>query len=143
MKRIILTMTPALLVLLFTYAAISKLIDPADARRAMHNQPLPPEVADVLWILVPVAELTAAGLLLSGKTLRAGLLMSVILMSIFTGYIILVLAGFWDRIPCSCGGVIKSLSWTQHLALNTFFLVLSAAAWLITYKGKAENLRKE
>jgi hypothetical protein len=32
----------------------------------------------------------------------------------------------FGRIPCSCGGLISSLSWTQHLFFNLFFLLANA-----------------
>ncbi|WP_147322020.1 MauE/DoxX family redox-associated membrane protein [Mucilaginibacter conchicola] len=143
MKKTIQTLAPALLVLLFTYAAVSKLADPATARQQMYNQNIPPEAAGILWILVPAAELLTTALLFSERTRTAGLLLSAVLMAVFTGYIALVLAGLWDRVPCSCGGVLQNLSWRAHFIFNIFFLALSTTAWYQRYKGKAENLRKE
>ncbi|TWR26780.1 hypothetical protein FPZ42_07010 [Mucilaginibacter achroorhodeus] len=144
MRKLLHNVAPALLVLLFTYAAASKLINPVSARHEMHNQHFPPEVADVLWLGVPLFELVAAAMmLLNEKWQERGLLLSSILMTVFTGYIALVLLGFWDRVPCSCGGVLKNMSWKTHFIFNLFFLAISTTAWYQRYKGKAENLRKE
>jgi len=143
MKRIVNTLAPALLILLFTYAAISKIAAPVASRHEMHNQLFPPAVADILWILVPFAECTVVGMLMSERWQTQGLLLSSLLMGLFTGYITFVLLGFGNRVPCSCGGVLKHMSWGTHLMFNLFFFAISAAAWLIRYKAKAENLRKE
>ncbi len=109
----------------------------------MYNQNFPPEVAGALVFFVPSAELVAIALLLTERWQRAGLFLSTILMAVFTGYIGLVLAGYWQRVPCSCGGVLKNMSWKAHFVFNLFFLAISLAALAQQYKGKAENLRKE
>ncbi|MFD0767142.1 MauE/DoxX family redox-associated membrane protein [Mucilaginibacter lutimaris] len=143
MRTFLKTGAPAMLILLFAYAAISKLAVLRQFRHEMHNQNFPPEAADALTFLIPAVEITAVILLLTEKWLRAGLVLSVILMTLFTGYIGLVLAGYWDRVPCSCGGVLRNMSWQAHFLFNLFFLALSLAAVALPYKGKAENLRKE
>jgi putative oxidoreductase len=143
MKTILRTAAPALLILLFAYAAISKLADFSAFRHEMHNQNFPPEIAEALLYLVPAAELTVIILLLTEKWQRPGLALATALMSLFTGYIALVLAGYWTRVPCSCGGVLKHMSWQSHFFFNLFFLAISLAALAQRYKGKAENLRKE
>jgi hypothetical protein len=43
-------------------------------------------------------------------------------MALFSGYIVLVLTGVFGRVPCSCGGVIGSLGWWEHLVFNVVFL---------------------
>jgi putative oxidoreductase len=143
MKVALKTLAPALLILLFAYAAASKLADLTSFRQEMHNQNFPPEVASALVFFIPAAELLAICLLLREKWLTAGLMLSVALMTAFTGYIALVLAGYWSRVPCSCGGILKHMSWQAHFIFNLFFLALSAVALILRYKGKAENLRTE
>jgi len=151
MKTALKNVAPALLILLFAYAAVSKLADFNMFRHEMHNQNFSPEVAEALLYLVPAAEVMAIILFLTEKGQRAGLMLSAILMALFTGYIGLVLAGYWQRVPCSCGGVLKNMSWRVHFAFNLFFLTIAVAALTIPkretkpsqYKGKAENLRKE
>ncbi|MES2063578.1 MAG: MauE/DoxX family redox-associated membrane protein [Bacteroidota bacterium] len=143
MKTMLRTAAPALLILLFAYAAISKLADVTLFWHEMYNQNFPPEVAGALVFFVPSAELVAIALLLTERWQRAGLFLSTILMAVFTGYIGLVLAGYWQRVPCSCGGVLKNMSWKAHFVFNLFFLAISLAALAQQYKGKAENLRKE
>ncbi|WP_417857511.1 MauE/DoxX family redox-associated membrane protein, partial [Xanthomarina gelatinilytica] len=49
------------------------------------------------------------------------------LMVMFTAYIVIIL-NFSDFIPCSCGGVLEKLSWTQHLIFNIAFIILAGVA---------------
>src|SRR5690606_34972825 len=49
------------------------------------------------------------------------------LMVMFTAYIYIIL-NYSDFVPCSCGGVLEKLSWTQHFIFNLFFIVLAAVA---------------
>jgi hypothetical protein len=59
------------------------------------------------------------------------------LMVMFTAYIFIIL-NFSDFIPCSCGGVLEKLSWTQHLIFNLVFIVLAGVAvfFVPTYSAK-------
>src|SRR5690606_28338776 len=52
---------------------------------------------------------------------------SYLLIVMFTAYILIIL-NFSDFIPCSCGGVLEKLSWTQHLLFNIAFIALSCIA---------------
>ncbi len=115
---------PALLILLFIYAAVSKLVDFDQFKAQMYNQTLPHEVTTVLIWTLPGIEILAAILLAFERTRLAGFYLSGILMFLFTGYISLVLLDFFSRVPCSCGGIIKSLDWKMHLLFNLFFLLL-------------------
>jgi uncharacterized membrane-anchored protein YitT (DUF2179 family) len=48
-----------------------------------------------------------------------------ILMILFTLYTIFILFHFFSYVPCSCGGVIRNLTWGQHLVFNSCFVILS------------------
>ena len=131
----------AVLVLLFCYAALSKLLDFPDFHRQMLNQAFAPWFNRLLVYLVPSTELTAVILLYFKKTITAGLWLSFCLMAGFTSYISLVLLHFWPRVPCSCGGILGHLSWEPHLVFNTIFLLITIIA--IRSTGEAENPVKE
>jgi hypothetical protein len=49
-------------------------------------------------------------------------------MTIFTIYIGAIMAGFFINVPCSCGGLIQSLTWGEHLLFNLFFIALAFIA---------------
>lgn len=60
--------------------------------------------------------------------------MSVILMLIFTLYVALILLNAFEYIPCSCGGIMESLSWNEHLLVNLLFLAVAITGFTVTLK---------
>ena len=118
----------SLLIMLFIYAALSKLLTFADFRQQLYNQNFSHGFAASLTYFLPVAEIITAGLLSFKRTLLTGLLISAILLIAFTGYISLVMLPYWDRVPCSCGGILSHMSWTAHLIFNWVFLILNLLA---------------
>jgi uncharacterized membrane protein YphA (DoxX/SURF4 family) len=126
-----------LLIILWVYAALTKLLDFEIARGQMINQIFPERSALVLAWLVPLTELITSVLLLIPRTVFYGLWISFCLLFIFTLYILLGLLDLYPRMPCSCGGVLSSLSWQAHLVFNLFFLVLTLIAIIHHYKGRS------
>ncbi len=118
----------ALLVVLFVYAAASKLFFFRGFTNQMLNQPLPRPLSLMLVWLLPAAELSTAALLFFSRTRSAGLWASLGLMTLFTGYVALVLSRAFNRVPCSCGGIFSRLSWPGHLAFNLVTLVFTGLA---------------
>jgi putative oxidoreductase len=125
-----------LLILLFIYTALSKLFDFNQFKVQMNNQTLPHSIATLLIWTLPEIEILTGLLLLFNKTKTYGFYLSLILMVLFSGYIILVLLNYFGRVPCSCGGVIKFLGWKLHLIFNLFFLLLSILAIFITNRER-------
>lgn len=111
-----------LLSLLFTYTAISKLYDWERTKNGLYNQVFPKELADLLLYGLPPVELLAAVFLLITKKRKLGFWLSAILMTVFSLYIGIVMTGVFARIPCSCGGILNSLGWGEHLVFNLVFL---------------------
>jgi hypothetical protein len=62
------------------------------------------------------------------------------LMSLFTIYTILVLSHFYDYVPCSCGGVIRRLTWPQHLFFNLFFVALSTLGIILQRRKVSKSI---
>ena len=113
------------LILMFTYATASKLIDFRSFRTQMLVQPVPKWSVGYLIIFIPLTELATIVFLLFKKTKTTGFYASAFLMLLFTVYVGLAMTGAFGSIPCSCGGVIKKLNWQQHFAFNLIFLSLS------------------
>ncbi|WP_416171535.1 MauE/DoxX family redox-associated membrane protein [Algoriphagus boritolerans] len=82
-----------------------------------------------ITIWLPVIEFVATITLLIPSFRRSGFILSIILMSAFTGYVAWVWLGFTERMPCTCGEIISSLTWGQHLILNLVFLGISVVGW--------------
>jgi len=124
-----------LFIILFTYAAISKLLDHESFTLLLAQSPFLDVYANLLSWLIPVIELMIAVLFFFPKLSLEALWSSLFLMVIFTAYIIIVLS-YSESIPCSCGGIITSLSWNQHLYFNIGFIVLAACGILLAYPRK-------
>jgi putative oxidoreductase len=115
-----------MLILLFNYTAISKLTDFHAYSMEMSKQVFSKPLTGILIYTIPSLEILTSVLLIIPKFRLTGFLFSLILMVVFTGYIILVLTGYFNRIPCACGGVLSFLNWNSHLWFNLFFLALAA-----------------
>jgi len=119
-----------LLILLWVYAASSKLLNYEESRRQMLNQVFPNTIGMILVWAVPMVELITTGLLMFHRTRLAGLNASLFLLINFTIYIALIMTGGFGRIPCSCGGIIEEMTWGQHLVFNLSFIALTLVAIL-------------
>ena len=114
-------------ILLFCYAAISKIMDFEKFQIQMTESPLLSTFAGFLPYVLVISEFIIAGLLCYRITQNAGLLASFILMLFFTGNIAHMLLTS-ENLPCSCGGILEKMSWTQHLYFNIGCAVLAAIA---------------
>ena len=114
-----------LLITLWIYTAINKLMELDIFKSQLSRQAVIGPFAVVMVWLLPAIELTAAVILFFQSTRKAGMLLSFSLMAIFTAYVALAVVGYWENIPCSCGGVLNELGWKDHLWFNLFFLTIS------------------
>ncbi|MEM0519024.1 MauE/DoxX family redox-associated membrane protein [Aequorivita flava] len=119
-----------LFILLFLYAAVSKLLDFEVFTVQLAQSPLLSAYAELIAWLVPGIEIIIAVLLVVPKFRIIALYAAFTLMVMFTAYIFIIL-NFSDFIPCSCGGVLEKLSWTQHLIFNVIFIFLAGVAVLV------------
>ncbi len=120
-----------LLVMLWSYTAVSKWSAPAAFRTSLSRQPLGMVPVELIFYALPSTELIAAMLLCIKKTRKLGLSLSLLLMLGFTLYVALTLAGAFGSVPCACGGVIQHMGWKAHLYFNLFFLAISMlGSWL-------------
>ncbi len=112
-----------LFVLLFVYAAVSKLLDFENFRVQLGQSPLLTAFAHWVAWAVPGLEIGIAIMLCTPRLRLWGLYAAFSLMVMFTAYIIAILQ-FSEKIPCSCGGVLESMGWTEHLIFNVVFILL-------------------
>jgi len=132
-RRLALEIICSLLILLFTYAAISKLLEYRLFQIQLSRDPYIAAFAPLLAWALPCVELLLVVALAVPVLRLSGLYLSLLLLAAFTCYITGALQ-FSDTIPCSCGGVISTLSWKQHIAFNLFFMVLSLTGVLLIKK---------
>jgi putative oxidoreductase len=91
----------------------------------MRNQIFPVAVANILTWVIPTIEIVLTFFLLFPNLRKIALWTSLFLLSAFTLYIGVVMTGVFGRIPCSCGGILKSMSYGTHLIFNLFFVSLA------------------
>ena len=139
-RSIIVQAITCLYILLFIYTSVSKLLEFEEFRIQLAQSPLLSAYAGLIAPLVIAIELLIAGMLCFKATRLIGLYLSFFLMIAFTVYIYLIL-NYSDFVPCSCGGVIEQLGWTEHLIFNISFTVLALLAIIISEKER--NTRTE
>jgi hypothetical protein len=127
LKKIIPFAVSIFFVILFCYAAISKILDFEKFKDQISASPLLNGFSQFLPYTIIIVEFLIAGLLCYRKTRTIGLIGSFVLMSIFTGYTALLLSKS-KNLPCSCGGILEKMSWQQHLYFNIGCVVLSVIA---------------
>jgi hypothetical protein len=99
----------------------------------MTESPLLSTFAGFLPYVLVISEFIIAGLLCYRITQNAGLLASFILMLFFTGYIAHMLLTS-ENLPCSCGGILEKMTWTEHLYFNIGCAVLAILALVYNKK---------
>lgn len=140
MKReTIIDIISAVFVVLFVYAAGSKLMDYGKFRVQLSQSPLLTVFAGIVVWLVPAVEITVAALLITIRFRLIGLYATFTLMVMFTAYIVAI-TQFSDYVPCSCGGVLEKLSWNQHLVFNIIFTALAFVA-VLYYPKEASSTK--
>jgi hypothetical protein len=128
-----------LFILLFVYAAASKLLDFETFETQLGQSPLLSAYAQWVAFIVPVLEIVIAGLLCFPVFRNIGLYGFYTMMVMFTAYIVIIL-NFTSFTPCSCGGVLEDLGWTEHLIFNSAFIVLSGVSLLWDASNKRKTL---
>jgi len=127
-----------LLIVLWGYAALSKLMEFDKFRHQLFLQFLNKSFSDISVYLIPGLEISLVLLMITEPFRKGGLILSLILLSTFTIYIGLILLKIFPRKPCSCGGVLELLDWGPHFLFNLFFLFLNINAIILL-----NNRRKE
>lgn len=123
LKNNIVTVISYLYTFLFTYTAISKIIDFETFVVQLGQSPLLSAYANWVAVLIPAAEIIISLILLVPKIRYIGLFLAFGLMVMFSSYIIIIL-NYSDFIPCSCGGILSDMNWNEHLIFNFTFVFI-------------------
>ncbi|MGX5857928.1 MauE/DoxX family redox-associated membrane protein [Dyadobacter jiangsuensis] len=130
-REVVVDLISLLYISLFLYAAFSKLVDYDRFRVQLGQSPLLTSIAGFVAWFIPFTEIMLATALSFTRSRLLGLYGSFTLMVIFTAYIIAIL-NFSEYLPCSCGGILEKLSWTQHLVFNLCLIALILLGILLT-----------
>src|SRR5690606_37110805 len=128
MHKILLFTTQAIIyffIILFVYAAVSKLTDFENFQVQVAQSPLLSAFATFIAYATVIGELVIALMLCFTKSRLLGLYLFLGFMTAFTVYIYLIL-NYSPFVPCSCGGVLEDLGWWEHLWFNGIVCFLCA-----------------
>jgi len=125
----------SLCIFLFIYTAYAKITDYTTFKHGLSRLAFLGSYSGYIAWLIPVSEIIIATLLLIPRTVKYGLIAFTSLMTLFTSYLIAVMLSN-QELPCSCGGVIQSMSWPQHIWFNLAFIVLGTTAIFIIQSKK-------
>ena len=141
-----------LFITLFIYTGFSKLLDLDTFQFQTHRSPYLENISSFVSYTIPTAELLVVLAIVISKFrnlpnegrifqwLRKngtklenlGLYGALFLMALFTDYVRDMLNKS-SYLPCSCGGILSSMSWDTHLVFNSIFTTL-AIAGIVLFK---------
>src|SRR5687767_6423046 len=113
-----------LFVVLFIYAATSKLLEYELFKAQIGKSPLIMHYVEWIAWMIPTVEILISIMLLIPRVQLIALYASFSLMFMFSAYIAFILT-FSPYVPCSCGGILNSMGWTEHLIFNIGFTLLA------------------
>jgi uncharacterized membrane protein YphA (DoxX/SURF4 family) len=122
-----------LYIMLFLYASTTKFLEYQQFRVQLGQSPMLTSFAGFVAWFIPSIEVVISALLLFTRTRLVGLYLAFGLMTMFTFYIIAI-TQFSEYVPCSCGGVLQNMGWTEHLIFNTVFVAVAAAGVILESK---------
>lgn len=128
-------------ILLFIYASISKIMDFENFQVQIGQSPLLSAYAGIVSYAVIITELIIVVLLSLPYTRKIRLYSSTALMSAFTVYIYLIL-NYSEFVPCSCGGILEKLGWTEHLIFNMICVVIGITGVIFLTKISSQKIKE-
>lgn len=131
------------LAFLFIYAAASKLMEYDVFVAQIGKSPMITDYANNLAWFVPVSEVVISILLFIPATRLIGLYASFSIMYAFSAYIAIMLL-FSPYVPCSCGGILSHMEWSEHLIFNiaVTFLCVIGVVLQIKHLNKSEIVER-
>lgn len=130
LNKIFVEVIVAILLIVWFHTSISKLADFEGLRIQMSQSVVFRRIPMLAAIVGPSLEIIAAVLLIFKRTRLVGMIGSFLLMLFFTWYVSYLMI-VMPTLPCSCGGVVRFLTWPQHLAFNIFLTIISFAGILM------------
>ncbi len=124
-----------LFALLFSYAAISKLLDIEKFQVELGQSPMLNFVSIPVSWATPFLELALSAVVFIPRFRSVAFYLSLGLMVMFTTYIIIIM-NYSYHIPCSCGGILQNLGWKEHLVFNIGFVLLAVAGIVLQARLK-------
>ncbi len=123
------------------YVGSKKVFTYAEFRASMIKQPFANGYGIMLSYILPAVQLATGTLFIFEGTKRLGFWFTIILMFVFSSYVILALRDTWGSIPCDC--VLEfPISWKAHLWVNGLISIACIAGLLLDRKIRISHQRK-
>jgi hypothetical protein len=111
-------------ILLFLYTGTVKLMEVHLFKEQLTSSPLFGSLAGIITWALPIGEIILAITLIIPVLKLKALFATLVLMTLFTIYVIVIL--FMDNhLSCSCGGIIEELTPRQHVLFNSACVILA------------------
>ena len=138
-KKLLVEIICLLYILLFVYAACTKLIAYDTFRVQLGQSPILTSISSWFVWMVPAAELVIAGMLVVPRLRLMALYAAFSLMTMFTAYIFIILT-YSPFVPCSCGGILEKMGWEEHLVFNSVFVLLALTGILLLSRKQHDDV---
>lgn len=139
MKSLLKEILRLFLIILFVYTATNKLLTLDKFIIVLSRFPYLKSHSLVLAYVVPLVELGISLMLIIPRFYKYGIKFSFVLMMFFTSYLAYMVVILGEKnLPCSCGGIISSLNWSQHLIFNIGVIV--AIGISLSYDKRKRNI---
>lgn len=124
-----------LLLLMWAYTFVSKVLDFDTFRRQINGAYLLSYLGSPLPYILQLLHLSLVILLLKKSWRKLGLITSLSVLLLYTGYLIYILK-FAPSIPCSCISLFRGLNWNNQLWINLAVLTLNIIGLIMfSYKS--------
>ncbi|MDQ8141478.1 MauE/DoxX family redox-associated membrane protein [Chryseobacterium sp. CFS15] len=128
-------------ILLFCYAAISKIMDFETFQVQITQSPLLNIISGLVSYGILAVELVICGLLIFERSRLLGLYASFTLMVLFTFYIYIILH-YSEFVPCSCGGILEKMDWNTHMVFNIVCVIIAGVVLIVKTKISGHRIIK-
>ena len=140
-NKLLIEIIASLLVILFLYTGLNKLFEHTTFRYQLGISPWPLLASwsgVVSWAL-PIVEVLLAAMFLITAFRMTAFIASAILFAGFLVYLGILLSS-GSTLPCTCGGIISSMSWNAHVWFDAAcFILCIAGIWLLRNKYRILN----
>jgi hypothetical protein len=137
-KKLVLELIGLLYILLFVYAAISKLLDFENFQVQLGQSPLISSFTGPVSYLVPIIEIGISIFFAIPRFRKIGFYFGFSLMVMFSAYIFIMIT-YSPFVPCSCGGILEKMGWKTHLYFNLGYVLLGGIGILLFEKRGTNN----
>ncbi|HBI90706.1 MULTISPECIES: MauE/DoxX family redox-associated membrane protein [Sphingobacterium] len=120
---------------LWIYVGSKKVFTYVEFRASMIRQPFEDQYGIMLSYILPAVELATGILFIFEATKRFGFWLTLLLMLVFSGYVLLALRDTWGSLPCDC--ILEfPISWKAHLWVNGLITITCITGLLLDRKIK-------